>query len=187
MDVDQLLAARFCDTLGSPDFHEIGVFQHDDETWIVLARPFAPPSPGAGLDIAEHVVQLINEARRHPRQCGRKRLPVAAPLRSSSALQRAALAHARDMAASGYLDHKGSDGTWPADRVTRAGYSWMAVAENVAAGAPTAEEVVNGWLASPGHCANLMSSRYSSTGVAYAFNPASEKGTYWVQVFAAPN
>jgi uncharacterized protein YkwD len=108
------------------------------------------------------------------------------PLRHSVVLQRAALAHAHDMASGNYLDHKGSDGSLPAERVTREGYSWIAVSENIAAGPSTAEDVVAGWLDSPRHCANLMSSRYSGTGVAYAFDPASEKGTYWVQVFAAP-
>ena len=90
------------------------------------------------------------------------------------------------MAARNYIGHKGSDRSMPADRATRAGYAWVSIAENVAAGQTTADEVVSTWLASPGHCANLMNPRYSDTGVAYAVDPASEKGIYWAQVFAAP-
>jgi len=81
----------------------------------------------------------------------------------------------------------GSDESRPAGRVTQAGYSWASVAENVAAGQTTAEEVVNTWLASPGHCANLMDPRYSESGVARATNPDSEQVVHWVQVFAAPD
>lgn len=70
--------------------------------------------------------------------------------------------------------------------MTRAGYSWKAVAENVAAGQSTAEEAVRTWLESPGHCENLMSPGYSETGIAHAINREAEKGIYWVQVFATP-
>jgi uncharacterized protein YkwD len=90
------------------------------------------------------------------------------------------------MAARSYIGHQGSDRSTPAGRATRAGYTWVSIAENVAAGQTTAEEVVNTWLASPGHCANLMNPRYSEMGIAYAVNSASEKGIYWAQVFAAP-
>lgn len=185
-NVAQMLAQHFCGTVTNANLQEIGVFQRDDENWIVLAEPFAPPSPEPADDISGRVVALINEARRQSRRCGARSFPAVEPLNLSAALQSAALAHARDMASGSHLSHEGSDGSLPADRVTRAGYSWIAVAENVAAGPSTAEEVVNGWLTSPGHCANLMSSRYTETGAAFAFEPASEKGTYWAQVFAAP-
>jgi uncharacterized protein YkwD len=56
----------------------------------------------------------------------------------------------------------------------------------VGTGQTTAEEVVNTWIESPGHCANLTNPRYTATDVAYAFNPACEKGIYCAQVFAAP-
>ncbi len=184
--VAHVLTRRFCDTIADPHLHEIGVFQRGHEVWIVLAEPFPSPDPGDAREIANRVIDLINEVRLQPRRCGRKTFPAAPALKPSAALRRAALAHARDMASVGHLDHRGSDGSLPAERVTRAGYSWAAVAENVAAGPSTAEDVVNGWLASPGHCANLMNSRYSGTGVALVFERVSEKGTYWVQVFAAP-
>ncbi len=184
--VAQMLTQRFCGIVADSTLHEIGVFRRGEETWMVLAAPFSPPAPDDAPTVSHRVLELINEARLHARRCGRKKFPATTPLKQAAALERAALAHARDMAARSYMGHKGPDGSMPADRATQAGYAWASIAENVAAGQTTAEEVVNTWLASPGHCANLMNPRYSDTGVAYAVNPAGEKGIYWAQVFAAP-
>ena len=185
-DVAQMLAQRFCNIVADSTLHEIGVFRHGDEAWMVLAAPFAPPAPDDAPAVSHRVLELINEARRHVRRCGRKKFPATTSLKQDTALEHAALTHAQHMAARSYMGHKGSDGSMPSDRATRAGYAWVSIAENVAAGQTTAEEVVNTWLASPGHCANLMDPRYSDTGVAYAVKPTAEKGIYWVQVFAAP-
>ncbi len=183
--VAQMLTQRFCGIVTDSNLHEIGVYRRGEETWMVLAAPFSPPDPDDASTVSHRVLELINEARLDTRRCGRKKFPATMPLKQVAALESAALAHAQDMAAHNYIGHKGSDGSMPADRATRANYTWSSVAENVAAGQTTAEEVVNTWLASPGHCANLMRPRYSDTGVAYAVNPAGEKGIYWVQVFAA--
>ena len=183
--VTQMLAQRFCEIVTDPNLSEIGVYRHGKETWMVLAAPFSPPDPDDASTANHRVLELINEARLQARKCGRKKFPATRPLKQVATLESAALAHAQDMAAHSYIGHKGSDGSKPADRATRANYTWSSVAENVAGGQTTAEEVVNTWLASPGHCANLMSPRYSDTGVAYAVNPASKKGIYWAQVFAA--
>jgi uncharacterized protein YkwD len=179
------LAQRFCGIVADSDLRDIGVYRRGEETWLVLAAPDSPPDPGVPSAVSDRVLDLINEARSHARSCGRKKFPATMPLKRVPALESAALAHAQDMAAYSYMDHKGSDGSMPADRATRANYRWSSIAENVAAGQATAEKVVDTWLASPGHCANLMSMRYTDTGVAYAINPADEKGIYWVQVFAA--
>ena len=181
-----ILAQRFCDIVSDPDLHEIGVHQRGDETWMVLAAPFSPPDPNDAPAVSGRVLELVNEARVQARSCGRKRFPATMPLRQVAALENAAFTHAQDMAARDFLGHKGSDGSMPADRVTRANYAWRSVAENVAAGQTTPGEVVATWLASPGHCENLMSPRYSDTGIAYAVNTDGGRGVYWVQVFAAP-
>ena len=181
----RLLAQRFCETLIDPELREIGSFRRGEDTWFVLARPLIPPE-ASGNALDERVLELVNRARGAPRRCGNDPFPATAPLRSDPDLRDAALAHARDMAAHGYLGHKGSDGSRPADRAARAGYAWKAVAENGAAGQPSAEEVVATWLASPGHCRNLMTARYSETGIAHAVNPDAEKGIYWAQLYATP-
>jgi uncharacterized protein YkwD len=185
--VSQILAQRFCEIVTDSNLREIGVYQRGEETWMVLAAPFSPPDPDDASAVSHRVLELINEARIQARRCGRKKFPATTPLKQVAALGSAALAHAQDMAAHSYIGHKGSDGSMPADRATRVNYTWSSVAENVAGGQTTAEEVVRTWLTSPGHCANLMSPRYSDTGVAYAVNPASKKGIYWVQVFATQN
>jgi uncharacterized protein YkwD len=153
---------------------------------MVLATPLSPAMLQDALTAGERVLELINEARASARRCGRKKFSATKRLRHAAALRHAAQSHARDMAEHNFLGHVGSDESMPADRATQAGYSWTSVAENVAAGQTTAEEVVDTWLASPGHCANLMNPRYSESGAARATNPDSDQVIYWVQLFAAP-
>ena len=184
--VAQILAERFCGIVADESLQEMGAFRRGDETWMVLATPLAPPTREDAATAGQRVLELINEARLQTRRCGGKKFDATTKLRHAAALEHAARAHARDMAARDFLGHEGSDKSMPADRATRADYSWASVAENVAAGQTTAEEVVNTWLASPGHCANLMDPRYSESGVARATNPDSKQVIYWVQVFAAP-
>ena len=89
------------------------------------------------------------------------------------------------MAQYSHFAHEGRDGSSAADRATRAGYNWKTVGENIAAGQTTPETVVEGWLKSPQHCANLMAPQFREMGVAFAVNNASEAGIYWVQLFGA--
>ena len=84
------------------------------------------------------------------------------------------------------MSHNGHDGSSPAERVTRSGYRWRLVGENLAVGITTPEEVVSGWIGSPHHCENLMSPGFSQMAVAFAVNSASRGGIFWTQVFAAP-
>jgi uncharacterized protein YkwD len=100
-----------------------------------------------------------------------------------SHLTSAALEHARDLARHNMLEHTGSDGSTPDQRVTRAGYKWRATGENIASGPTTPEEVMAGWLASPGHCENIMSPRFKEMGIAWVVDPKSASGVYWAQTF----
>jgi len=180
------VATNYCAALVEPEFQDIGIHQRGLQTWIVLAAPFAPVAATQATEVAQSVLSLINAARSEPRQCGARQLPSAAPLRLNDTLTTVALAHASDMANKSYFNHTGQDGSQPADRVTRGGYRWRAVGENIAAGPATPEIAVRGWLRSPPHCATLMSARFTEMGVAFAVNPASAGGIYWVQVFGAP-
>ena len=101
-------------------------------------------------------------------------------------LTQAALAQAQDMSAHEHFEHEGTDGSTPAQRVSRTGYQWLNVGENIAAGAATADEVVTGWLDSPGHCKNIMTAAYTEMGIAYAADPKTKAGIYWSQVFGRP-
>jgi uncharacterized protein YkwD len=135
--------------------------------------------------IRERVIDLVNAARSRGRRCGSERFAAAPPLGSSRQLNAAAAEHARDMARRNYFDHRGRDGSQPKDRVLRAGYEPRLSGENIAFGPETAEEVVAGWLDSPGHCANIMEPRFEHIGVGVATGKK-RKRIYWVQTFGAP-
>lgn len=184
--VTRALAQRYCATIADARLVDLGLYRRGEDLWLVLAEPFVVPDPTDARVLTDRVVALINQARSEARRCGRERFLPASALRRVPALDRAALSHAQDMASRAHLGHEGSDGSTAADRVSRQQYLWVAVAENVAGGQTAAADVVATWIASPGHCANLMGSDYSDTGVAFAVNPDDAKGIYWVQVFAAP-
>ncbi len=184
--VAQVMAEKYCTALSDPKLTDVGVHQQGASWWIVLAAPFAPPPPSAAATVSQAVLKLTNDARSQPRRCGATAFAAAPPVRSNPLLDRAAAIHARDMAQHGALRHEGSDGSAPADRVSRAGYRWRSVAENIAAGQTTAPEVVRGWIGSPPHCANLMSPRFTDMGIGYAVNKDSADGVYWAQVFGRP-
>jgi uncharacterized protein YkwD len=90
------------------------------------------------------------------------------------------------MANGNFFAHTGSDGRTPGDRAELAGYSAQQVGENIAAGLDASSKVVDGWLASPGHCANLMNAQFSELGAAYAVDPKSDAGIYWTALFGTP-
>lgn len=94
--------------------------------------------------------------------------------------------HAADMARNSFMAHRGSDGSSPSERADRAGYDWRTVGENVAAGPDDAAAVVQGWLDSPEHCANIMEPSFTEMGVAFAVDQRSRFGIYWAQVFGRP-
>jgi uncharacterized protein YkwD len=183
--VREVLADGFCDSIGNAAFTTAGAYERGKEFWLVLAAPFAPAAPGHAQTAEARVLELVNAARAEGRRCGRRRFEPARPLALSALLTRAAAAHAADMAANGFMGHEGSDGSTAGERVNRAGYRWRSVGENVAAGQPDADAVVESWLDSPGHCANIMSPQFTEMGVAFVSAPRSELRILWAQVFAA--
>ncbi len=151
--------------------------------------PVTAPSPGPGgpatspntAAFAARVLALTN-ARRLEGGC--------AALTANPTLADVAQGHAADMALQDYFAHVGKDGAAPDARVTRAGYAWRLVAENIAAGYPTPEAVVAGWMDSAGHRANILNCGLTQIGVGYYFlspDPGTQQWQhYWVQVFATP-
>ena len=135
--------------------------------------------------IRARVVELVNDARAKARKCGHERYIAAPALNVSQELNEAAADHARDMVRKKFFEHRGSDGSQPRDRVHQAGYESRLTGENIALGPESAEEVVAGWLASPGHCSNIMDARFRDIGVGLA--TGRKRGQiYWVQDFGAP-
>ena len=182
--VRQALSQRLCTALTDASMVDTGLLQRGDDIWIVLAAPFAAPPVAAATEVANEVLWRVNAARATGRHCGTGAYPPAAPLRLSDRLIRAAQAHADDMIRYGYFEHTGHDGTTPAQRVAATGYAYRLVGENLASGPETAEEAVQGWLASPGHCQNIMDARFVELGVAFSATRSGQPRIYWVQEFA---
>jgi uncharacterized protein YkwD len=182
--VRDAIVERLCRMLTDAAFRDTGLLQRGQDLWIVLAAPFAAPAPGAAASVSDDVLQLVNAARRQGHVCGSVRYPPASPLRLSEPLTRAAQSHADDMLSKGYFEHAGSDGSTPAQRVAASGYRYRRVGENIALGPESAQEVVRGWLASPGHCQNIMDATFLDIGIAYAVSSSGQPRIYWVQDFA---
>lgn len=150
---------------------------------LLLVLALIAAAPAAADDFGVRVLELVNAARAESRRCGWKRFGAAPPLVRSTTLDGVALAHAEDMAARGRMEHAGGDGSTPAERASRAGYAWMRIAENVAAGQSTPEQAVASWLTSSAHCANLMDAAFTETGIGVA--TAGAGGPYWAQVLGS--
>jgi uncharacterized protein YkwD len=185
--VGHLLTQSYCHTLLNPKLQDIGVQRRGSEIWIVLAAPAAMPAAADAASVSHRILDLVNAARASGRHCGSRYFAPVAPLTLNASLAVAALAHSKDMARSLSFDHRGADGSTPAQRVERAGYgAHRIVGENIAAGAMSPTEATAGWLASPAHCENIMDGRFIHIGIGFAASPKSDAGMYWTQDFAAP-
>jgi uncharacterized protein YkwD len=108
-------------------------------------------------------------------------------LAANANLFQAAEAHSQNMADLDFFSHTGQDGSTVGDRAIVAGYDSTFVGENIGVGYSTPASVVQGWIDSPGHRANLLNERYTRLGVGYVFL-AEDTGNenwnhYWTQVF----
>ena len=98
-----------------------------------------------------------------------------------SQLSKLARIKAEDMAKKGYFSHTSPTYGSAFDMMNKYGVSYRTAGENIAKGQKTAESVMNGWMNSSGHRANILSSAYTNIGVGYAKD--SRGNTYWVQIF----
>ena len=182
----QLLRRSSCRMVTDQGMHDIGVYTRGSNTWLLLASAYAVPASSQAPLLATRALQLVNEARARGTRCGERSFAPAPPVKLSGTLAGVALGHAADMAQHNYFEHEDRAGHSPADRVRAVGYPEKLVGENIAYGPKTADEVVQGWLDSPGHCENIMDPRFAEMGIAYAAGRASKRGLYWVQVLADP-
>jgi uncharacterized protein YkwD len=150
-----------------------------------LAPWVAPPTAALSPAQATRALQLVNDVRARGTHCGDELLGPAPPVALSGTLAGVALRHATDMAEKNYFEHVDPSGQSPADRVRAVGYSEKLVGENIAYGPKSVDEVVQGWLDSPGHCENIMDPRFAEMGIGLAVGHA-KRGLYWVQVLAEP-
>ena len=146
-------------------------------------------------------LSLINDARAVARTCGAEGyFPAVTAVTWSNKLYKSAYEHSQDLANSNTWSHNGS-GTiydWSGyainkkstmqDRVATYDYQWRRISENISAGTQrdTAQEAIDSWIASPGHCVNLMDPKVTQVGMALAKNTSSEYTHYWTQNFGKP-
>ncbi|MFG2780436.1 CAP domain-containing protein [Streptomyces prunicolor] len=143
-----------------------------DIYWTGLwARPL---TTGNLAQTADRVVELTNAERAG---AGLRALAVD-PL-----LAAAAQAHSTDMVARAFYSHTSPDGSQPWDRAAAAGARRRTIGENIACGQRTPAEVVEGWMNSPGHRANILKPDFTHIGIGFA--GGGQMGTYWTQLFGA--
>lgn len=181
-----MLRSDYCAALLDSQYADIGVRRARNEWQVLLARPLLDTQLGDGRATGQALLAQVNAARAKPRLCGRQRFAAARPLTWNAALGAAAQRHSRAMANENFFAHRDLDGDLPADRARDAGYRGRQIGENIAAGQGSASKAMAGWLASPGHCANLMNPMFTQVGAAYAENSRSDDGVYWTMVFGAP-
>jgi len=181
----RLVEQQHCDAVRNRRYAEIGVARTGNTWRITLAAPLLAGDLGDWREAGADVLRLVNEARQRGGVCGTQRFAATAALAWDDRLAAAALAHSSDMAQHDYFDHVDRRGSGVAERAHQQGYPWRAIGENIAAGQGSAQQVVAGWLASPGHCANILSPDFREMGAAYAVNPQAAMEIYWTQVFGA--
>lgn len=130
------------------------------------------------------VIELVNQARAQGGNCGAygNKAP-SGPLTWEPHLTCAARVHSLDMASKDYFDHTNLEGHDPGWRLGQAGYQGGGWGENIAAGYPSPSDAVQGWLDSDGHCNNMLSGDFTTTGVGYAYDAGASYGAYWTQTF----
>lgn len=117
----------------------------------------------------QQVITLTNAER------AKEGLPA---LQADTTLMQSARAKSDDMAKNNYFSHTSPTYGSPFDQMKSFGISYKAAAENIAQGQKTPQEVVEAWMNSSGHRANIMNSSYTHIGVGYSSN-----GNYWTQQF----
>jgi uncharacterized protein YkwD len=101
------------------------------------------------------------------------------PLTASSSLDRLAQAFSEDMAARDFFDHTDPDGNTPWDRAKKLGITNLG-GENIARGQADAQAVMDAWMNSPGHRANILNCDYKTLGVGIHYGSG---GPWWTQDF----
>lgn len=128
-----------------------------------------PQVSDAVLQYESEVLRLVNDIR------AKNGLPA---LAANWELARVARYKAEDMAGSGYFSHNSPTYGTPFQMMRSFGISYRSAAENIAYGQRTPAAVVEAWMNSSGHRANILGKSYTQLGVGYC-----SKGNYWVQMF----
>ncbi|MBO7209031.1 MAG: SafA/ExsA family spore coat assembly protein [Clostridia bacterium] len=128
-----------------------------------------PGTDSVVLNFENEVIRLTNEVRVNN---GLK------PLTANWELSRVARYKSTDMQQNNYFSHTSPVYGTPFNMIKNFGISYKGAAENIAKGQKTPKDVVNAWMTSSGHRANILNPSYTQIGVGYA-----KTGNYWTQMF----
>jgi uncharacterized protein YkwD len=139
-------------------------------------------------DFVASTLARVNQLRAAGASCGtRGSFAPAGPLTWSTLLAQASAAHSQDMVTYNFFSHTGSNGSTLSARVDATGYAWSALGENIAAGYSTVNIVMDGWMGSDGHCANIMNPNFTQIGMAcLQGTSANAYPSYWTMDLARP-
>ena len=147
-------------------------------------RP-APPKPAPSTkraapsaDPAEHARRRAAGARHWSTPSGARRVARRSP--AIPKLYDAALKHSENMAAQNFFDHTDPSGAGPGERITAAGYQWSSYGENIARGQADAAAVMDSWMHSAGHRANILNCGFKEIGIGVHYGSG---GPWWTQDF----
>jgi Cysteine-rich secretory protein family len=154
-------------------------------------------------DLANEAQKIINEVRSRVPDCsvvsanagasGAVKVGLSTPVPARPQLQwnaklaHAAQKHSQSMATQSYFDHVDPQGKGVAQRANETGYRFRVVSENIAAGQENLNEAIMEWIASPGHCANMLDARVTEFGLARVDspNPGDPYTSYWTLVMGS--
>ncbi|MEY8348367.1 CAP domain-containing protein [Bacillus cereus] len=142
---------------------------NNNETQKPAENKPAEESKGSLSEFEQRVVELTNAER------AKQGLPA---LKVDAELSKVARIKSEDMQKNNYFDHNSPTYGSPFDMMKKFGISYKSAGENIAQGQRTPEEVVQAWMNSAGHRANILNSGYTHIGVGYV-----ESGNYWTQQF----
>lgn len=131
-----------------------------------------PSTSGSFADYQQKVLELVNQERA---AAGLK------PLTMNTKLSEVAAMKSQDMANLGYFDHTSPTYGSPFDMMKQFGISYKAAGENIAKGQTSPEQVMDGWMNSPGHRANILNANFTQLGVGIAKNANGQ--LIWTQMF----
>ncbi|MCT4616111.1 MAG: CAP domain-containing protein [Marinifilaceae bacterium] len=137
-----------------------------------------PNSPEANIVKIDQtkLLRLVNEARSNGVTCKGVKHPAVEKIKWNNKLEEMALNHSKVMYQKAEMKHNFDDEPQLGERAKIVEYNYKALGENIAYNQKTEEEVIQAWLNSPGHCANIMNPNFKEMGI-------SKVGPYWCQNF----
>jgi len=142
------------------------------------AKSTTQTPPQTQTSVPSDVMQVVNLVNSERSKAG------LSPLKLSVSLDKMASAKAADMRDNNYFDHTSPTYGSPFNMMTQFGVSYSYAGENIAAGQQSPTEVMNAWMNSSGHRANILNPNYTEIGVGIASGGSYR--TYWVQEFIRP-